>query len=201
MPQSFSYFQSEVNGSSSSSSSSISIATVNSATSFSSATVAFPNGETVTISQNIFSSAPANNPLGVFTVFQSPTFANPELQYTITSAQDWIFGRDGAADIFALVPEITNPVSDPLIADVITNFHPWEGDKMGLINGVFPDDIFFQVFDANSDGIIDSTLVRLNAAPDYGILAVIWNTVNDIGETTLLKTDFLNLGIDMPISF
>lgn len=199
MPQSFSYIQSEVNGSSSGSSSTIAIATVSGATSFSSATVTLPNGETVTISQNIFSSDPANALLGVLTVFQSPIFANSELQYTITSAQDWISGRDGAADIFALVPEIANPVSDPFIADVITNFHRWEGDKIGLINGVFPDNIFFQVFDANTDGILDSTLVRLNSAPDYGILAVVWNTVNDIGETTLLNTDFFNLGIDIPI--
>jgi hypothetical protein len=198
MPQSFSYIQSAINGSSGSSST-IAIATDSGATSFSSATVTLPNGETVTISQNIFSSDPANDPLGVFTVFQSPTFANSELQYTITSAQDWISGRDSAADIFALVPEIINPVFDPFIADVITNFHPWEGDKIGLINGVFPDNIFFQAFDANTDGILDSTLVRLNSAPDYGILAVVWNTVNDIGETTLLNTDFFNLGIDIPI--
>jgi hypothetical protein len=200
MPQSFSYIQSEINGSSGSSST-IAIATDSGATSFSSATVTLTNGETINISQSIFGSDKANDPFGVFTVFQSPTFTNSELQYTITSTQDWISGRDGTADIFALVPAITNPVSDPFIADVITNFHSWEGDKIGLINGVFPDNIFFQVFDANTDGIVDSTLVRLNSAPDYGILAVVWNTVNDIGETTLLKTDFLNLGIDIPIFF
>lgn len=198
MPQSFSYIQSEINGSSGSSST-IAIATSSDALSMSSAAVTLPNGETITISQNIFGSDQANDPLGVFTVFQSPIFANSELQYTITSAQDWISGRDGAADIFALVPEIINPVSDPFIADVITNFHPGEGDKIGLINGVFLDNIFFQVFDANTDGIVDSTLIRLNSAPDYGILAVVWNTVNDIGETTLLNTDFFNLGIDISI--
>jgi hypothetical protein len=200
MPQSFSYIQSEVNGSSSSSSSSIAIATVNGTVSNSNATVTLFNGETATISQSIFSADTGNNPFVAFTIFQ-PSTTNSQLQYTITSAQDWISGRDGAADIFALVPEIANPVSDPFVADVITNFHSWEGDKFGLINGVSPDNVFFQVFDANSDGIVDSTLVRLNSAPDYGILAVVWNTVNELGETTLLKTDFLNLGIDMPIFF
>jgi hypothetical protein len=201
MTQSFSYIQSEVNGSSSSSSSSISIATGSDALSMSSATVTLPSGETISISQSFVSSDITNDPLFSFNVFLPSTPTNAEMQYAISSTQDWISGRDGESDIFALVPEITNPVSDPFIADVITNFHPWEGDKFGLINGVFPDNIFFQVFDANSDGIVDSTLVRLNSAPDYGILAVVWNTVNELGETTLLKTDFLNLGIDMPIFF
>ena len=100
--------------------------------------------------------------------------------------EDWLVGGNGTdhlrggdhADVF-VVGVATN---DPLLADVIHDFDGDEGDKIGLVEGLAVDSLVFEVF---SD---DATLVKLGA--NHTILAVVRDTVDAAGMTTLTNADF-----------
>lgn len=103
---------------------------------------------------------------------------------------DTVTGGKGS-DTFVLGLETTRPITDPSLADVITDFNAAEGDKIGLTGGLSGEDILLEVFDSNGDSTADGTLVKLASSPDNGILALVQGTVNAQGETTLTSADFI----------
>ncbi|NEQ85457.1 MAG: hypothetical protein F6K26_36725, partial [Moorea sp. SIO2I5] len=83
----------------------------------------------------------------------------------------------------------TNPITDPGLADQITDFNQFEGDQIGLTVEVSVDDIVLEVFDSNGNGIADATLVKFN----NDILGVVKETVDGQGATTLTDADFITV--------
>ncbi|NEO99143.1 MAG: hypothetical protein F6K58_10755 [Symploca sp. SIO2E9] len=53
---------------------------------------------------------------------------------------DTLTGLNGG-DTFVLEPSIANPIIDPLLADVITDFNAAQGDKIALTGGISKDNI------------------------------------------------------------
>ncbi|WP_229424512.1 calcium-binding protein [Moorena producens] len=103
---------------------------------------------------------------------------------------DTVTGGNGS-DTFVLGLETTSPITDPSLADVITDFNAAEGDKISVTGGLSGEDILLEVFDSNGDSTADGTLVKLASSPDNGILALVQGTVNAQGETTLTSADFI----------
>lgn len=101
---------------------------------------------------------------------------------------DTLTGRNGA-DTFVLTT-----ATDPLLADVITDFNAAQGDKIALTGGLSAADIILQVFDFNGDSSVDATLVKLGSSVDeHSVLAVVLGTVELTGSTSLSNADFVTL--------
>lgn len=99
------------------------------------------------------------------------------------------FGRDKltggeGADLFVLTAES----SEPQFADVITDFSSVQGDKLKLVGNVSPQDLVLTEIDSDRNGIQDATLIR---GLSGNIFALVLNTVDATGETTLVATDFV----------
>ncbi|NER30740.1 MAG: hypothetical protein F6J89_24770 [Symploca sp. SIO1C4] len=108
---------------------------------------------------------------------------------------DTLTGWNGG-DTFVLEPSIVNPITDPLLADVITDFNADQGDKIALTGGLSQDNILLEVFDSNDDGNADATLVRFAANDRGSILGVFLGSVNAVGESTLTNSDFITLSLE-----
>jgi Ca2+-binding RTX toxin-like protein len=105
---------------------------------------------------------------------------------------DWLTGG-ASADTFVFRAATATLGSDPLLADVITDFNAAQGDKIGLIGGLSATNFVFEVFDSNDDGTADATLVKLGSNSNDGILAVVQGTVDAAGATTLTNSDFITV--------
>jgi Ca2+-binding RTX toxin-like protein len=104
---------------------------------------------------------------------------------------------NGGADLFILTQDPTNPTSDPLLADVITDFNPLEGDKIGLTPEILPENLILETFDSNNDGSADATRIQLGAGANEEILAIVLGTVDATGATTLADSDFTSVPADL----
>ena len=110
------------------------------------------------------------------------------------------FGRDTlsggqGANTFVLKPTV-QPVANPILADVITDFSAAKGDRIGLTGKLSAASLVFDVFDSNADGAGDATLVKFGSNGNDSILAVVLGTVNEAGVTTLTNADFITVASD-----
>ncbi|NEO15686.1 MULTISPECIES: hypothetical protein [unclassified Moorena] len=101
---------------------------------------------------------------------------------------DTLTGGNGS-DTFVLGLETTSPITDPFLADVITDFNAADNDKIGLTGGLSGEDILLDVFDSDGNGIVDATLVKFN----NDILAVVQGTVDGQSASTLTDADFITV--------
>lgn len=108
---------------------------------------------------------------------------------------DTLTGLNGG-DTFVLEPSIANPIIDPFLADIITDFNTVQGDKIALTGGLSSDNIVLEVFDTNGDGNADATLVKLAASENDSIVGMVMGSVNAVGESTLTSTDFITLSLE-----
>jgi serralysin len=97
------------------------------------------------------------------------------------------------ADLFVVRLSTITPSYNPLLADTITDFNAAKGDHIGLTGDFSADDLVFETFDSNGDGALDATLVQLGSSIGDGIVAVVLNTVNGDGNTTLTNSDFITV--------
>lgn len=97
------------------------------------------------------------------------------------------------ADLFVVRLSTITAASSPLLADTITDFNATQGDQIGLMGGFSVDDLVLSTFDSNNDGTLDATLVQLGSSIGDGIVAVVLNTVDGVGQTTLTNSDFLTV--------
>ncbi|NET30946.1 MAG: calcium-binding protein [Cyanothece sp. SIO1E1] len=104
--------------------------------------------------------------------------------------QDTLTGASGA-DTFVL--EMADPGATPTLADVITDFDATAGDKVGLIGNLSANNIILEVFDTDTDGSADATLIKLGSNHGESILAVALGTVDAMGVTTLTDADFITV--------
>jgi Ca2+-binding RTX toxin-like protein len=104
---------------------------------------------------------------------------------------DTLTGGNGA-DVFVLRAKVIAGAS-PLLADVITDFNAAEGDKIGLMGGLSRASLVFEVFDSDGDGIADATVVKLGSRSNDGTLAVVLDTVDAMGATTLTDANFITV--------
>ncbi|MGI8935682.1 MAG: hypothetical protein ACR2FS_16575 [Phormidesmis sp.] len=104
---------------------------------------------------------------------------------TSTAQQDIFWG--GAADIFQLS---STGVAELNQADIILDYSPAAGDHLAISEALTAEALIFDVVDFSGDGTADSTVVR--SSTDNTILAVVLNTVNELGETLLSTADFLD---------
>lgn len=102
----------------------------------------------------------------------------------------------GGADTFVLTQDAANPVTNPQFADVLADFNPVEGDKIGLTAGLVPDSLTLVALDSNGDGSVDATSIQLGANASDGILAIVLGTVDGAGATTLTDADFTTLSAE-----
>lgn len=109
---------------------------------------------------------------------------------------DSITGGKGA-DTFVLTVDLANPITNPLLADVITDFNKSEGDKIGLAQGLVAAQLVFEAFDSNSDKKADAILIKLGANANDGILAVVLGTIDAAGVTLLNQTDFTTISANI----
>ena len=98
---------------------------------------------------------------------------------------DVLIGGKGA-DLFVL----GHPVGNPLNANIITDFNEGEGDRVLLPPGIVPNQLIFEQFDSNNDGMIDSTLVKVSNNQTDNILVVVLGNINQVGNSTLKTRDF-----------
>jgi Ca2+-binding RTX toxin-like protein len=104
---------------------------------------------------------------------------------------DTLTGGNGA-DVFVFRAKVL-PGADSLLADVITDFNAAEGDKIGLMRGLSRASLLFEVFDSNGDGIADATVVKLGSSSNERTLAVVLDTVDAMGATTLTDANFITV--------
>lgn len=97
------------------------------------------------------------------------------------------------ADKFVIRRATIASGANPLLADTITDFNAAEGDQIGLMGRFSADDLVFETFDSNDDGTADATLVKLGSSSSDGIVAVVLNSVNGDGTTTLTNSDFVTV--------
>jgi Ca2+-binding RTX toxin-like protein len=107
---------------------------------------------------------------------------------------DTLSGGQGA-NTFVLKLTV-QPVANPLLADVITDFSAAKGDRIALTGEISAASLVFEVFDSNGDGAGDATLVKLGSNGNDSILAVVLGTVNEAGVTTLTNADFITVASD-----
>ncbi len=107
---------------------------------------------------------------------------------------DTLSGGQGA-NTFVLKPTV-QPIANPLLADVITDFSAAKGDRIGLTGELSAASLVFEVFDSNADGAGDATLVKFGSNGNDSILAVVLGTVNEAGVTTLTNADFITVASD-----
>ena len=110
------------------------------------------------------------------------------------------FGRDTlsggqGANTFVLKATV-QPVANPILADVITDFSAAKGDRIGLTGKLSAASLVFEVFDSNADGAGDATLVKFGSNDNDSILAVVLGTVNEASVTTLTNADFITVASD-----
>ncbi|MEO1400971.1 MAG: hypothetical protein AAFV72_06895 [Cyanobacteria bacterium J06635_1] len=103
--------------------------------------------------------------------------------------RDFILGY-GGADTFALsAMEQTAVQTDPQTVDILVDFSSAQGDQIQLPENINFIDITLEALDINGDDILDSSAIKdVNTG---GIYAVVLNTVDALGNTTLLPGDFV----------
>ncbi len=98
--------------------------------------------------------------------------------------QDRLTGGLGA-DTFGLTAE----TSTPGLADIVIDFKADQGDKLQLKGNLSFRSLVLITFDSNQDGIADATLIRTRS--NGTVCALVLDTVNAAGKTTLAATDFI----------
>ncbi|PZV20513.1 MAG: hypothetical protein DCF21_04760 [Leptolyngbya sp.] len=112
---------------------------------------------------------------------------NPDNNLLANTAQQDIFWGGAGADIFQLS---STGVAELTQADIILDYSPAAGDHLAISDALTAEALIFGVLDFSGDGAADSTVVR--SSIDNTILAVVLNTVNELGETLLSTADFLD---------
>ncbi|MDZ8187265.1 MAG: calcium-binding protein [Nostoc sp. ChiSLP02] len=78
--------------------------------------------------------------------------------------------------------------SDPLLADVITDFNAARGDRIGIVtNSIIPKNLVLQSFDSNDNGKLDATLVQYKNS----FLGIVLGSLDANNKSTLEVENFV----------